>query len=426
MTPAHVILGCCLNEPRLVDECAAAGIAADSFDTWQARELWTVLINARADGKLFDVENVFLLPGISGNENSHDLRIFIHEAVGAAPTSIYFKQSLDEVAEKSRRKRTRLAALGVCEACDTGGDVDTAIERMRMAWNKADPGVTLADVARTAIEDAQHAINGKPPAGISLEWPWPTFNKHALPIRQHEFVVVCARPSQGKSSLGAHIASKAARSGLRVLIFTLETSALQVIRQMAGQIAGVNLQQIGADLPERQVKFIETLGDIGGASNLRIIDRAMRLEDIEGHCRILRETWKPQLVIIDYLQLILCPGGSRYEQITNGSNRLMALRKAMDCPFVVMAQLSRANQADGRAPQLSDLRDSGAIEQDASRVVAIHRPETDFSGNLQMGEKAMDGRKIFDSYLMQLKHREGPVFNSRIKFHAPTTVFYEE
>lgn len=356
----------------------------------------------------------------------------INHITDLLPTTAHRAYYIQQVRDAQVRRELSGIAAKAIEECQNSteptGELVNGIaqEILMLTASRADKEKTVAEAATVAIEDANRAFRGEKPAGISIDWPWPSFNRFALPIMQHELVIICARPSQGKSSIGLQLVSAAMAQGLRVLHFTLETSTLQCVRQMAAQQAGVNLQQLDRQLREGQQGYLKALQSIGNSPLLRIADRAMRLDDIAARCRIMRETWKPQMVMVDYLQLIQSPGGSRYEQITNASNRMMELRKQLDCPFVVLAQLSRANQADGRAPQLSDLRDSGAIEQDASRVVALHRPETDFSGIAQVGEGAMENRAIYDQYLMQLKHREGPTFNAKIKFHAPTTRFYEE
>jgi replicative DNA helicase len=152
-----------------------------------------------------------------------------------------------------------------------------------------------------------------------------------------------------------------------------------------------------------------------------VFDKDMSVAQIESRCRLLAASWKPQLVIIDYLGLIRGTDGSAYERMGQLSKAMIPLRKTLGCVLMVAAQLNRSNEREDRAPTRSDFRDAGSIEEDAHRVIALHRPSKSHTGNVQEL-----GQSHYDYDLLQLKLRDGPLAYSRIKYFAPHTWFYEE
>ena len=96
----------------------------------------------------------------------------------------------------------------------------------------------------------------------------------------------------------------------------------------------------------------------------------------------------------------------------------------LDCPVIVCAQLNRVSVNENRAPRDADLRDSGAIEAAAHRIILLYKPTDDFSGSPQMGED-VEFRANFDYYIMQVKFRDGPTLSVKAKYNAPTTLFSE-
>jgi replicative DNA helicase len=218
----------------------------------------------------------------------------------------------------------------------------------------------------------------------------------------------------------AQIAGHNLHRGLRVAYFTLETSAAAIVKQIAGQRARVNLRALGQEMNEKQKEYFSQL-EILKKHHLRVFDRDLNLNQIEARCRLLANSWKPQLVILDYLGLIRGTEGTAYEKMGSLSKAMIPLRKSVGCALIVAAQLNRGNEREDRAPSRTDFRDAGSIEEDAHRIIALHRPSKDAGGNPQEL-----GQNLYDYELLQLKLRDGPLASSRVKYCAPHTRFYEE
>lgn len=223
-------------------------------------------------------------------------------------------------------------------------------------------------------------------------------------LQSSDLILLAARPSMGKTALGINIATNAAiKADATVAIFSLEMSKEQLVQRMISSVSHVDLQKIiGGKLNEDQwLKVIDAMAPLSQA-NIFIDDTAgISLMEMKAKCRRLKIERGLDLILIDYLQLM--QSDARYEnrqqEISAISRGLKALAKEMDCPVLALSQLSRAPElrADHR-PILSDLRESGAIEQDADVVLFLYRDEYyhEDSDKKNIGE------------VIIAKHRNGP------------------
>jgi replicative DNA helicase len=168
-------------------------------------------------------------------------------------------------------------------------------------------------------------------------------------------------------------------------------------------------------MPEKQQEYMDKLRFAKTTKNLMIFDRDLSLTAIESRCRLLATSFKPELVIIDYLGLIVLDGSSSYERMSKVSKAMIPLRKALGCTLMVGAQLNRGPEKEEREPGRSDFRDAGGIEEDAHRIIALWRKPG----------QALD-RDYYDSALLQLKCRDGGLAKVECSFHGPTTRFIEQ
>ncbi|MCR2044371.1 replicative DNA helicase [Anaerosalibacter massiliensis] len=223
-------------------------------------------------------------------------------------------------------------------------------------------------------------------------------------LQKSDLVLLAARPSMGKTALGLNIAlNSSLEANANVAVFSLEMSKEQLVQRMLSSISHVDLQNIiSGKLDEDEwVKIIEAMGPLS-ETNIYIDDTAgISLMEMKAKCRKLKIESGLDLVVIDYLQLMQSdtPHESRQQEISSISRGLKALAKEMDCPVLALSQLSRAPElrSDHR-PILSDLRESGAIEQDADVVMFLYRDEyyNEDSDKKNIGE------------VIVAKHRNGP------------------
>ncbi|MCQ2284486.1 MAG: replicative DNA helicase [Bacteroidales bacterium] len=200
-----------------------------------------------------------------------------------------------------------------------------------------------------------------------------------------DLIILAARPGMGKTSFVLSVARNAAIDNNRpVAFFSLEMSATQLVHRLFSIESGINAEKIakGTLSDEEWIKLMDSVGKLE-SSNLIIDDTpALSIFDLRAKCRRLKHQHNIQMIIIDYLQLMTGTNennktGNREQEISHISRSLKALAKDLNVPVIALSQLSRAveNRANSKRPQLSDLRESGSIEQDADMVLFIYRPE---------------------------------------------------
>ena len=238
-------------------------------------------------------------------------------------------------------------------------------------------------------------------------------------LQKSDLILLAARPSMGKTAFGINIATNSALKGnARVAIFSLEMSKEQLVQRIISSTAHVDLQKIisGNLVDDEWLQVVNSMGPLS-QMGIYIDDTAgISLMEMKAKCRRLKIEKGLDLVLVDYLQLMQLGGHqeSRQQEISAISRGLKGLAKEMECPVIALSQLSRAPElrSDHR-PILSDLRESGAIEQDADIVMFLYRDEY----YNQESEKKNIGELII------AKHRNGPTGNIELVWKQEFTKF---
>lgn len=248
--------------------------------------------------------------------------------------------------------------------------------------------------------------------------------------QKSDLIIMAGRPGMGKTSFVLTIARNAAIDyNMPVAFFSLEMSATQLVQRMFSMESGVNSEHIskGTLTAEEWQKLMDNVGKLE-TSNLIIDDTpALSVFDLRAKCRRLKHKHDIKLVIVDYLQLMQgnadgsSKGGNREQEISYISRSLKALAKELDIPVIALAQLSRAVETRGgsKRPMLSDLRESGSIEQDADMVLFIYRPEYYHMDVFEEDQTPAAGL----AEIMFEKNRHGSNGNIRVRFQKQYTKF---
>ncbi len=239
-------------------------------------------------------------------------------------------------------------------------------------------------------------------------------------LQKSELIILAARPSMGKTALALNIASNAARKGAKVGIFSLEMSSVQLAMRMLCAEAKVNSHDARkGNLPENEWMRLSMVAGTLAENQIFIDDSpGMNILEIRTKARRLKAEYGIDLLVLDYLQLIRGVGRaeSRQIEIANISQSLKALAKELEIPVLSLSQLSRAVESRGgeRRPMLSDLRESGAIEQDADVVMFIYRPAV-------YSEVEADQENLAE--IIIAKQRNGPVGTVELSFIRDFVLF---
>ncbi|MDR1979832.1 MAG: replicative DNA helicase [Synergistaceae bacterium] len=236
--------------------------------------------------------------------------------------------------------------------------------------------------------------------------------------------IIAARPSMGKTALALNIAQfGGAKTGDAVLIFSLEMSSDQLVQRMLGSEAQVNVHAMRTGVMGKS-EWDDLMNAAGRLAKAPIyIDDSSMLTtmDFRSRCRRFKARYSNLgLVVVDYLQLMSFGGrntDNKQQEVAEISRMLKGVARELQCPVVALSQLSRAvEQRTEKKPMLSDLRDSGAIEQDADTVMLLYRPDYyDGAVNPDMDSEA---------FLSLSKNRNGPTNEIRLIFKREITRFF--
>jgi replicative DNA helicase len=244
--------------------------------------------------------------------------------------------------------------------------------------------------------------------------------------QRSDLIIIAARPSMGKTALVLSMARNMAVNHKQpVAIFSLEMASLQLVNRLivaetelpSDRIRNGRLEQYEWEQLEYKIKSLVE-------APIYIDDTpAISIFELRAKCRRLKNLYDVQVIIIDYLQLMSGTGdnrGNREQEVSNISRALKGIAKELNIPIIALSQLNRSVElrSGNKRPQLSDLRESGAIEQDADIVVFIHRPE---KYGLDVDEAGNSLKGIAE--IIVAKHRNGPIGDVALRFREEFAKF---
>lgn len=365
--------------------------------------------------------------------------VYVNGLVARTETTAHAFHWLEIVREKySRRKLIETSRRNV-EAAYTAPDVDNLLNNaersileisqdrvQESAQRIGEPNGPLdkAQAMISLMAQSKGAITGIPTGFRRLDQM--TFGFHP-----GQMIVVAARPGMGKTSIALNFIeaslfdkTRGRPSGLNVLMFSLEMTSTDLQLRLLASHSRVNLRDVqrGFAKPDEHKKLSLAakefkdrnlfIDDIGGQTILEMRAKARRL-----HARV-----KLDLIVIDYLQLINGTDNSvsREQQIAEASRSIKAMAKEFNIPIIALAQLNRKSEDENRAPRVSDLRESGSIEQDADVVMLIDKAR----GKKETEEEAQIAG-VSRRKLIIAKQRNGPTGDIDLIFHGNLTLFSE-
>ena len=279
----------------------------------------------------------------------------------------------------------------------------------------------IKDIVRDNFERLERIFKeGKSITGIPTGYV--ELDKLTSGLQPSELLILAARPSQGKTALALNLMENIAiRGGHPVAMFSLEMSKESLLQRLVASVAQIDAHKFrtGHLSKEDWRRMTESLGIISSAP-LWIDDAgSISVLEIGAKARRLKRDKGLSMLVVDYLQLITARGrfGKRQEEVSSISRGLKGLAKELQIPVLVLSQLTRAPERDERGPQLSDLRESGAIEQDADVVMFIYRPHF-FKAGATPEERE-------ETELRIAKQRNGPTDKVNFVFRSRFTRFEE-
>lgn len=435
--PAHIppqnreaeeaVLGSILIDPEAIYYVMDT-LKADHFYSVSAGWIYQACLDLHRQGEPIDI--ITLSRELRARNQLEDVggESYIISLVTAVPTSLNAWTYANIVYEAHRRREIIKAAGEMATAAFDEerelSDVVSECQSLAMsAFTEATSGrqaVKAGEVGLDLVARMEAAQRGEYAPSISL--PWRAFAN--MPIIHGSFVALYARPGMGKTSALLQILRHAANFGMTAVLFSLEMTRNQIVARMVMQATGIDEKRIMG------IKGVPPLDDNEMGIVYREIDRinslpfiiydmsSLRIDDMQAECRKLALKYGNELVLgVDYLQYMDGSGrkgANKYEDVTTISKGLKSIAK--DCGYVfALVQLSRAVENRGeKRPMQSDARDSGQIEQDAEKIIALYRDEYYYP-------ETTDSPGIAE--MIVLKNRSGSTFTASLAWVGNRTFF---
>ena len=351
----------------------------------------------------------------------------IMNLIASVPTSANIRSYCDIVARKSLLRRMIHAVEDIASACysenqETEAVLDQAEKKIfEISESRGTSNfVPVRQVVLNAMERIEAAarvkgtVTGLPTGFMDLD-------RQTAGFQRSDMILIAARPSMGKTALALNIAEHLVMHENKcIAIFSLEMSKEQLMNRLLAMESRVDSQKIrtGTMSDQEWGDLIEAAGALGESKLILDDTPAITVPELRSKCRRYKMEFGLEMIMIDYLQLMSGSGArageSRQQEISEISRSLKAVARELDVPVIALSQLSRAvEQRPNKRPLLSDLRESGAIEQDADLVMFIYRDEY---YNPDSEDKNM-------AEIIIAKHRNGPVGTIKLGWTPALTRF---
>lgn len=412
LTAEQSVIGSMLIDNETIS-IAAEILTAEDFYQHQYGQIFDAIVSLHNNNQSADVitvQNKLKESNVSPELYSIE---FISNIVASVPTSANIRSYANIVYEKSILRKTIKASDSIANKCYQAAEpieeimdfAEKNIFKISQESRRSGDFVKISDAVARTFQSIQEASKSKGNVtGIRTGFTELDFMTAGL--QRSDLILIAARPAMGKTAFALSLVEYiAVKSKIPTAVFSLEMSDVQLIKRIMALDANVDLHAISVgDLNDKELlSVVESCQNIAD-SKLFLVDNVsgITLNDIVSKCRKLKLEEDLGLVIIDYLQLVQGNGRqeSRQQEISNISRTLKALARELNIPIIALSQLNRGLESrDDKRPKLSDLRESGAIEQDADIVMFLYRDEVYNPGEDNKGK----------AELIIGKHRNGEI-----------------
>lgn len=423
----RAVLGSIMLRPDALNEIIDT-VFADSFYSEKHRIIYKAMLDLYNKNEPIDLLSVSTVLKEKNQLEAVGGRAYISELTGAVPASTNIKHYAGIVHKKHVLRKLieageYMAETAFTESSEAVEDILDAVEKKVFAVTNASGNQKFVSIKQSLhetweelerLQDDKGGLRGVPTG-------YPSLDNLLAGFQRSDLIILAARPSIGKTTLALDMARHAAtKAKVPVAIFSLEMSANQLTQRMLSAESKVNAWKLRTGKLSNENDFTalqEALNELSKAP-IFIDDQAgnsiMKMKSV---ARKLKSEHGLGLIVVDYLQLMTTSKNydSMVNQVTEISRSLKGLARELDVPVLVISQLSRAVESRGGKPRLSDLRDSGSIEQDADVVMFIHRED-------RSGTRTDNQSNGMAEVLIE-KHRNGPLGKVDLYFDEKNSTF---
>ncbi|RMH29606.1 MAG: replicative DNA helicase [Planctomycetota bacterium] len=437
------LLGSMVLDPAVINDVQQVIRDADAFYVEAHRVIFQALVTHYDAHQAGDV--TLLLEALKGRDALEPVGgvSYIERLVAAAPAPTNAVHYARVVAEKHRLRRLAEAAGAILyDAFHMGeGENDTlpaVIDRAeRLVFEVAEESqVSVAERLSELLHQTMEALDaneGRAITGVATGYL--ELDEITSGLQPGEMIIVAARPSMGKTALALNLAEQVALGGgpgaspIPSLFFSLEMSRQAVAQRLLCARSGVDSQRLRRNMlkDEDYQRLMATCGELDAAPLFIDDTPGMTVTQLRARARRAFTQHRVGCVFVDYLQLLTAPGAgreSRQVEVSAISRGIKALARELNVPIVCLSQLNRAaEQREGHRPRMSDLRESGSIEQDADVIMLLHREAYYHKRDSAWTRENADRENVAE--LIIAKQRNGPTGVVELEWDARTTRFHQ-
>jgi replicative DNA helicase len=419
------VLGSIMLRPGAIHEINDL-IKADSFYVYKHSQIYKTMLELAAKGEPIDLISVSHKLSQKNLISSIGENSYLSELTNSVPSSTNIRHYAEIVNKKYLLRKiieagTDISELGFQDEVEDVFEVIDKAEKRMMGINDFSGSYIFKSLKDSLPEawDRLEKLHENKGELRGIPTGFKDLDQYLSGLQKSDLIILAARPSMGKTTLALDIARQAAlKEEVPTIIFSLEMSTQQLVDRMLAAQSKVNAWNLRTGNLSAESEFSKI------RDSLDLLSRApIFVDDLAGNsilrmrsvCRRVKASHGLGLIIVDYLQLMSTSKNydNMVNQVTEISSSIKALAKEFNVPVLALSQLSRAVESRGGRPRLSDLRDSGSIEQDADVVMFIHREDK--------GKDESEKTNIAE--ILIEKHRNGPIGKVSLYFDEKKTTF---
>ena len=429
----RALLGTMLVYEKSARIAMEEGLKANDFYLDAHRKIFSVMESLYEDGKIIDVMTVAAKLKDLDRLNSVGGMDYVLQISDSSVTSASTKHYVEILQQKTYLRNLietaeEIVQQGFDGATDVDDILDTAEKRILNVTRtrRASEFRTSEEVVGAVIENIYKMRNQK--SNITgIRTGYKVLDSITAGLQRGDLIILAARPSMGKTAFALNLGLNAAhfKTDEAVAVFSLEMPAEQLVQRMIAKKSMVDGKNIRTGMlnNEEMAKLLEAATEMQAMKIFIDDSPGVRVSEIFSKCRKLKAEQGLCMVIIDYIQLISGSGKSgdnRQQEVSEISRNLKALARELEVPVIALSQLSRSvEQRAEKSPILSDLRESGALEQDADIVMFLYR---DAYYNKEKNGEEPDSQEID---LNLAKHRNGATASIKLNFKKSVSGFFD-
>lgn len=386
----QAILGCVLIENEIMTALSDEMKVQDFYDR-RHQIIFSAMLNICKSQMQIDFTTLIAELQTKNQLIEAGGAVYLSSLIDAVYTTANISDYIQIVQDAALKRNVIAAATSIAEAgynanYDSAGYIDYA-ERLLLdlAKRRRTEGFVPIETVLENVKNIMLANRAKDGELTGLSTGFEKLDEITLGLQKDNLIILAARPAMGKSAFAMNIAINAATNNVKetgepisVALFSLEMSQEQIVQRMTAAQARVNLTNIQkGTLTQKEMLLVESANDDLAALNVYFCDQGtVTVADIRAKCRKQKANGGLDLVIIDYLQLIngSSKGGNRQEEVGNISRSLKQMARELGVPVIALSQVSRKlEDREDKRPNMSDLRESGSIEQDADIIMFLYR-----------------------------------------------------